>query len=168
MATIRYFCTGGYTENEGIDFFLRKINPRVNWKREFPAISKRSRRGRPERRETYIRLREQKCLSYALLASPEIEAWLLSDGDNSILKEYVAYFSHWFKNRLSAEMGRSFPWTNVESFGTPLQNSSCTVKLSTVIQAVFKDLPFMSQFVHNPDVLISKLQYSKREKGLLC
>lgn len=47
VTSVGYFCSGGYTETGGIQVFLQKINPALNWKRCFPAVDKPlPRRGR--------------------------------------------------------------------------------------------------------------------------
>lgn len=50
MKTIRYFCNPGKTEISGIYRFLSRMNPRVNWQRDYPAKdAKKPHTPRPKR-----------------------------------------------------------------------------------------------------------------------
>jgi len=40
VTIVGYFCTGGYTEVGGIQYFLEKINPNIQWERCFPTALK--------------------------------------------------------------------------------------------------------------------------------
>ncbi|UOF91458.1 DUF4276 family protein [Fodinisporobacter ferrooxydans] len=222
MKTIRYFCTGGYTETAGIVSFLHKINPNIIWKRDFPSVDKpgpkittvqpsRIHRGVTGQRLVHEMLdrlknpafklkdsydgilliddadcrfstvedfhswvsglaKEVQCVVgwdvpfYALLASPEVEAWFLSDWTNSFEEQYPGTFAFQLKRKFITSFG-SYPWTNIESFGGHHVNGSCSTKLSAKIEEVFENPLFMKQFINVMKECNTKLEYSKRVHG---
>lgn len=77
----------------------------------------------------------------ALLASPEVEAWLLADWEEGFGREYAA---------IQVQLGRALerdllgprPWRGLEACGGPCdpETGTCTRKLSTEVQKVLERL----------------------------
>jgi hypothetical protein len=65
---------------------------------------------------------------FALLASPEIEAWFLADHENGFERWYTDVPS--LRARLGDMVGRNPPWRDVERYGCPRVDNSCSTKLS--------------------------------------
>lgn len=74
-----------------------------------------------------------------LLASPEVEAWLVADFDNGFGDAHflASCFDNGAASRGAVQQALSGvlkrPWREVEAFGCPPHNGSCSSKLSTAI-----------------------------------
>jgi hypothetical protein len=220
---VGYFCTAGFTELNGIEPFLRRINPDVEWVRCFPATRKMP-YPRPQRsddpkkehipvpahsgstgeelirqllecwpywknqcdawlliddldcrfcseggvsKEAWLRRLEQRLqaaqlpsMPILLLASPEIEAWMIADFEEGFqwhLKN-IGYaglafpFQEWLKNRLAGTL---------EAYGCPHQDQGCCHKISEEIQGWFFSQTNILPSRPQPD----RLEYSKRFDG---
>ena len=90
---------------------------------------------------------------FRLLASPEIEAWLVSDWEEGFGRQY-ANFAQRLRARLRNEVLDGETWEEVENFGCPLQNGTCARKLSREIETLVELLAQDGQ------------RYSKRTDGV--
>jgi Domain of unknown function (DUF4276) len=75
----------------------------------------------------------------ALLASPEIEAWLLADWEEGFGREYRPIQVPLGRGLASDQRLGKRPWTSIESFGGPYANGSCSRKLSDEVQDLVKE-----------------------------
>lgn len=228
LVKIGFFCSGGHTELgarssvydprplAAVDAVVRKIDPRLEWVRLFPARTKPGPKlGRVSLRDDsdggvtgsaltttmFARLRthhgdrsirevaaivlidDADCrfatlealaaweaalerqvreltsrpalLFIALLASPEVEAWLIADWNEGFGQQYAP-----IQPRLAAALARPEhlgprPWTQIERFGHPYDaaRAACSRKLSEELQQVLRTL------------LVTPSTYSKREQG---
>ncbi|MRG94243.1 hypothetical protein [Polyangium spumosum] len=98
----------------------------------------------------------------ALLASPEVESWLLADWEEGFGQEYDSIQVN-FCRALEQELLGERPWVRVEAFGGPFdpQKGSCTRKLSTEIQKVLERLAMEKGEAADRRTYT----YSKRENG---
>jgi len=101
----------------------------------------------------------------ALLASPEIEAWLLTDWEEGFGREYHG-LEPLLLHHLEANLLGTRPWAAIEDYGGQATGGSCEEKLSEDIQKAFSDLIaaalagsideatcFYSKAVHGPRML---------------
>ncbi len=65
----------------------------------------------------------------ALLASPEVEAWLVADWEQSFQQHYPG-----IARELQRWMKENVPRSGLESFGCPQKDGACTQKLSELLQ----------------------------------
>ncbi len=65
----------------------------------------------------------------ALLASPEVEAWLVADWEQSFQLHYPG-----MARELQRRVKERIPQRGLESFGCPQKDGACTQKLSEVLQ----------------------------------
>ncbi len=108
----------------------------------------------------------------ALLASPEIESWLLADWDEGFGKQYQP-IAHELRALLQSEQYLSpAPWTDIENYGGPYRSEShcCTNKLSEVlIGGALAELAMRAtaktSHSNNGDYDPSAYQYSKKVHG---
>jgi hypothetical protein len=77
----------------------------------------------------------------ALLASPEIEAWLLADWEEGFGREYASIQVP-LGQALDRDLLGARPWVRIEEFGGPFdrEKGSCTQKLSTEVQSALARL----------------------------
>lgn len=229
---VGYFCSGGHTElgatsnspapyePAAIDAFLRKIDPRITWIRQFPARRKPGPKlgrvsfrdqadggvtGASLRTEMLTRLRDfarsasrldavvliddadcRFCVPgtlatwesdlttevrratgrtdlpfIALLASPEIEAWMLADWQERFGGERAwRSHAHALARRMSQpDILGPRPWEGLEDFGCPYdpERGACTRKLSDLVEQVLRALlvsaSVYSKRTHGPDML---------------
>lgn len=106
---------------------------------------------------------------YSLLAWPEIEAWLLTDWDNSFATQYRQVAPS-LRQHIAACVLRPHAWEQVEQFGGRLKDGSCEHKLSARIQEAFIDKtgcacrpPFLDRVNQRTDG--TPLAYNKRIDG---
>lgn len=71
-----------------------------------------------------------------LLASPEIEAWLLSDWDNTFAVEYRDISAHIQYNISKSDIIEFLNSDNIEEYGGEYLNGSCSIKISKKIQEI--------------------------------
>ena len=106
---------------------------------------------------------------YALLAWPEIEAWLLADWDNGFAMQYRQVAPS-LRQHMATCVLSPHTWQEVEQFGGGLKAGSCAHKLSARIQQSFVDPtgcacrpPFLDRVTQRSDG--ARLAYSKRIDG---
>lgn len=229
-----YFCSAGYTETGGMDRFLRKLAPQVDWQRCFPAVSKpapklgRSMAQPAERHagrtgqalveemlkrleqhfrgtacsldlvlliddadcrfadaadpagaqhEWEARLSERVRIVtakpdlgfHALLAWPEIEAWLITDWEHGFGAQYRGVAPP-LRQHVASCILAPLSWAQVESYGGGLKDGSCQHKLSHHLQETFIDAgncrcrpAFIEHVKRNSPSM--PLSYSKRLDG---
>jgi hypothetical protein len=98
----------------------------------------------------------------ALIASPEIEAWLLADWEEGFGREYSAIHVP-LGRALERDLLGARPWERVEDFGGPYdpQKGSCTRKLSDEVNKVLGELAMQK----GGPVDRRTYTYSKGEQG---
>lgn len=77
---------------------------------------------------------------YTLFASPEIEAWFISDWNESFLREYPEVICYKVHAKLKKELTDKYWDDNIEKFGGKWINDSCKRKLSEIIQKIFEQV----------------------------
>jgi hypothetical protein len=88
----------------------------------------------------------------------------LSDWSNSFEREYPKLFAHHLKRELSKILGKT-PWIDIEHFGGPKKNGSCTLKLSDQIASVFGNPAFMEPLMYLEQESRVGLEFSKKNNG---
>lgn len=98
-----------------------------------------------------------------LLASPEIEAWLLADWEEGFGCEYASIQKELWETLAKEEWLGSAPWIELENFGGPYDSSRrcCTRKLSDEINKVLGQIAEVAGI----EVDRKTYTYSKRENG---
>lgn len=98
-----------------------------------------------------------------MLASPEIETWLLADWDEGFGREYAPIQVSFRRALGHPDVLGPGPWLDVETFGAPYDPSkgSCTRKLSDEVNKVLGRLAQVA----GPNVDPKAYTYSKRENG---
>lgn len=105
---------------------------------------------------------EQPALCFVpLLASPEIESWLLSDWEQGFGLEYRAIEVKLIRALARDEMLGSRPWITIERFGGKHVNGSCERKLSDAINQVLDAIAMEEE----APVERRSFAYSKRDNG---
>lgn len=102
-----------------------------------------------------------------LLASPEIEAWLLADWNEGFGREYASIEGQLRKTLVQDDYLGAEPWVEVENFGGPYDGvkGSCTRKLSNEINKALGKLAEDRANKTGTVVDQKTYTYSKRENG---
>jgi hypothetical protein len=106
---------------------------------------------------------QREIVFFALIASPEIEAWFLADWDEGFGREYPTIGWKLRRELAKEEFLGPSPWNDLEAFGGPYDSSrgSCTRKISDEINKALGQIAIDEGNVTNPKIYT----YSKRENG---
>lgn len=106
---------------------------------------------------------------HALLAWPEIEAWLLADWNHSFAKHYRP-IAHALRKHVETCILAPLTFAQIDQFGGRLQNGSCEHKLSSALQASFTAIdpcPCKLADIRRNQPETAVLRYSKQVDGPL-
>lgn len=106
---------------------------------------------------------EKEVVFFALIASPEIEAWFLADWEEGFGREYSSISVNFRRELAKDEFLGPTPWNNLEAFGGPYDSTrgSCTRKVSDEINKALGRLAQNTGNVTDPKIYT----YGKRENG---
>lgn len=103
-----------------------------------------------------------------LLASPEVESWLLSDWEESFGREYVGFADRLREHLEKPTLLGPAPWSTIEDYGGRYVGGSCERKLSEDLQSALEQLLRDTEDTIGPEETLSTedYYYSKKLHGV--